>query len=295
MPDTLERIVKGWRRFILWPYSALVLLVGFLIPIYAFLVPLHHYTDDNNARAIALAFLCGASVGMTEISSRYRDEQMKAILSPDGLVYLLCNGAISTFAIILIFHFQQTLTAFAAFKGNPLSAAIAAGFGATAIMRARFAVVKGADGKDISIGPDIVISLLLAMIDRRIDRWRASRRQEIIADHFAKLKELGTVDEAGKYLLASLISFQNLSEPEKKELSDTIKGNKDLGYSENIQLAAMGYLFLTVVGEENFASVLDKAKKIQRTGVPPAPAPPPVPPPPVVPPVVVPPVVPPGA
>src|SRR5205807_2571209 len=138
-----------------------------------------------------------------------------------------------------------------------------AGFGATAIMRARFAVIKGADNKDISIGPDIVINLLLAMIDRRIDRWRAARRQAIITEHFDQLKALGTIDEASKYLLASLTSFQNLNEPEKKELADTIKGNKDLGYSDNIQLAAMGYLFLTVVGEENFDSVLAKAKLIR--------------------------------
>ena len=293
-PNDPARKLGIWRRFILWPYSALVVVVALLVPIYAFLVPLHHFTDDNNARALVLAFLCGGSVGMTEISSRYRDEQMKAILSPDGLVYILCNGAISTFALILVFHFSHTLEAFAAFRNNSLPAAIAAGFGATAIMRARFAVVKGADGKDISIGPDIVINLLLAMIDRRIDRWRAARRQEIVTAHFDQLKALGTVDEAGKYLLASLVSFQNLSAPEKKDLADTIKGNKDLGYSDNIQLAAMGYLFLTVVGEENFDSVLAKAKQIQGTPppsisplapppatpppVPPAAAPPPVPP-----------------
>jgi hypothetical protein len=283
-----------WKSFVLWPYSILILVVVCLIPIYVFLVPGHYYAEKNNVRALVLAFLCGGAVGMTEISSRYRDEQMKAILSPDGLLYILCNGAISTFALILIFHFSITLTAFTALKGNPLTSAIAAGFGATAIMRTRFAVIKGADNKDISIGPDIVINLLLAMIDRRIDRWRAARRQEIITDHFDKLKALGTVEEAGKYLLASLVSFQNLSEPEKKEFAAMIKANEK-GDSENIQLATMGYLFLTVVGEENFDSVLEKAKDIRGRGtLPPLPPPPAVAPPPVPPPAAPPPV-PPGA
>jgi hypothetical protein len=261
------------------PYFALALVGLLLVPIYLFLVPPELYAEPNSVRALVLAFLCGGAVGMTEISSRYRDEQMKAILSPDGLVYILCNGAISTFALVLIFHFRDTLEVLKVFKDNTLGAAIVAGFGASAIMRTRIAVIKGADNKDISIGPDIVINLLLAMIDRRIDRWRASQRQGIIARHIDRLKELGTVDEASKYLLASLISFQNLSEPEKKELSDTIRGNKELGYSQNIQLAAMGYLFLTVVGEENFDSVLAKAKQIQGTNLPPpVVGPPPVPP-----------------
>jgi hypothetical protein len=267
--------------------------VVFLLPVFIFLVPPHYYTDDNNARAMVLAFLCGAFVGLTEIASRYPDEQMKSILSPDGLVYLLCNGAISAFAIILIFHFRDTVPAFAGFRGNSLGAALAAGFGATAIMRTRFAVIKGSDNKDISIGPDIVINLLLAMIDRRIDRWRAAHRLNIISDHFKELRELGTIEDAGKYLGASLLSFQNLSVVEKQRITDIIENNKKLGYSDNIQMQALGFLFLTIVGEENFASVLAKAKQIQGAqGNPPvippvapvppasiaAPTPPPIPP-----------------
>lgn len=193
-----QDIRNTWQKFLAWPYSLLLLAIVFLIPIYLFLVPVHYYCEDGNARALILAFLCGAFVGLTEIASRYPDEQMKSILSPDGLVYLLCNGAISTFALILIFHFRNTVPAFASFKANSLGAAIAAGFGATAIMRTRLAVIKGSDNKDISIGPDIVINLLLAMIDRRIDRWRASHRLDMISEHFDELRALGPIDDAGR-------------------------------------------------------------------------------------------------
>lgn len=268
MPGPIRDV---WLKFTAWPYSLLVIGPILLIPVYLFLVPLHHYSDDHNTRAAVLAFLCGALVGVTEISSRYRDEQLKAVLSPDGLVYILFNGAISTFALILIFHFRYTVDALKVFQGRELAAAIAAGFGASAIMRTRLAVIKGADNKDISIGPDIVINLLLAMIDRRIDRWRSAHRIEIIAEHFDELKSLGSIDDASKYLRASLLSFQNLGEVEKKDLTDTIESNKRLGYSDNIQFAAMGFLFLTVVGEENFDSVLKKAKQFQGQTPPPSP------------------------
>jgi hypothetical protein len=237
--------------------------------IYIGLVPWHYYSDDHNVRALAIAFLSGALVGATEILSRYRDEQVKAILSPDGLLYVLFNGAVSTFALILIFRFENSVPGLSFFKGNSLTAAIAAGFGSTAIMRTRIAVIKGTDNKDVSIGPDIVINLLLSMIDRRIDRWRAARRQEIIATHFPQLKALGSIDQASQYLMSSLLSFQNLSDSEKQQFSDTVDRNKKGGSDVNVQFQALGFLFLTVVGEENFASALAKAKEIQGPAAPP--------------------------
>jgi hypothetical protein len=248
-----------------YPYATVILGLLCLAPIYFLLIPPHYYFDNwaSNARALGLAFLCGALVGLTEIASRYRDEQVKAITSPDGLVYILFNGAISTFALILLWHFRDN-AAFSFLRGNPLGAAIAAGFGATAVMRTRLAVIKGSDGKDVSIGPDIVLSLLMTMIDRRIDRWRSLRRQRIIAQYFGELRELGSIEQASEYLLGSLISFQNISETEKKEVNDQIdKNNKAEIHDPYIKLTTLGYIFLTVVGEENFDQVLKEAKNLQ--------------------------------
>lgn len=251
--------------FVAWPYATLLLALVCLAPIYLCLIPHHYYTDNGatNARGLGLAFLCGALVGLTEIASRYRDEQMKAITSPDGMVYILFNGAISTFALILIWHFQDN-PAFTVFRNNPLGAAIGAGFGATAIMRTRLAVIKGSDNKDVSIGPDIVLSLLMTMIDRRIDRWRSLRRQRIIAQYFDELKALGSTDDASEYLLGSLVSFQNIGETDKKEVNAQVQQNKAAKVRDpHIQLTTLGYIFLTVVGEENFDQVLKEAKNLQ--------------------------------
>ena len=263
--QTRESTLSGWKRLIARPYSTVVLGVLCLAPIYLLLIPAHYYFDNwaTNARALGLAFLCGALVGLTEIASRYRDEQIKAITSPDGMVYILFNGAISTFALLLIWHFRDA-PAFSFVKNNPLGAAIAAGFGATAIMRTRLAVIKGSDNKDVSIGPDIVLSLLMTMIDRRIDRWRSLRRQQIIAAYFNDLRSLGTIDDASEYLLASLVSFQNISEADKKEVNDQIQQNKSAKVRDPyIQLTTLGYIFLTVAGEENFDQVLKQAKDLQ--------------------------------
>jgi len=41
-------------------------------------------------------------VGLAEIASRYRDEPLKAVGSPYGLVYLFLNGYLSMLAFLLI-------------------------------------------------------------------------------------------------------------------------------------------------------------------------------------------------
>ncbi|HKP02625.1 MAG TPA: hypothetical protein VJU77_04600 [Chthoniobacterales bacterium] len=254
-----------WRSIAEWPFTTVVLGFVCLLPIYLLLIPWHYYTDNwaTNARALGVAFLCGALVGLTEIASRYRDEQVKAISSPDGLVYILFNGAISTFALMFVWYFHDN-PAFAMITKSPLGGAIAAGFGATAIMRTRLAVIKGSDNKDVSIGPDIVLSLLLTMIDRRIDRWRSLRRQRLIAQRFEDLKALGSIDDASEYLLGSLISFQNISETDKKEVNAQVQQNKAAKVRDPyIQLTTLGYIFLTVIGEENFDQALTEAKNLQ--------------------------------
>src|SRR3984893_17775334 len=218
--DDLPRPVRpSWLY-----YFPCLLWAAVLAAVYWVLVPRAHLVDDEHMRALALAFLFGGVVGVTEIASRYRDEQGKAVVSPDGVIYLLFNGAISTFALILIFHLQRH-NQFTSLQ-DPLVAAMVAGFGASAVMRTRLAVIKGSDNKEISIGPDIVINLLLSLIDRRIDRWRALVRQRIVADHLGTLKALGTVEQTTQYLFAALLAFQNLSEAEKQQFIDTIKANK---------------------------------------------------------------------
>jgi hypothetical protein len=265
MSAKFKNLGEAFGNFYGWPYFTLLVGVICLVPIYVSIVPWHYYSDAwaANARALGLAFLCGALVGLTEIASRYRDEQVKAITSPDGFVYILFNGAISTFALILIWHFRDN-PAFSALKNNPVGAALAAGFGATAVMRTRIAVIKGSDNKDVSIGPDIVLSLLMTMIDRRIDRWRSLVRHRIIEQSFGELRALGSIDDASEYLKAALNSFQNISDSDKKEVNAQIEQNKSANVRDPyIKLTTLGYIFLTIAGEENYYQVLREAKTIQ--------------------------------
>src|SRR5207245_1717227 len=97
------------------------------------LIPGITNSEMNQVRALAAAFLFGALVGLAEIASRYRDEPLKAVKSPYGLVYLFLNGYISLLAFLLIVKFPAI---FGTLSGNMFLAALSAGFGAMIVMRA---------------------------------------------------------------------------------------------------------------------------------------------------------------
>src|SRR2546421_2418776 len=86
-------------------YGFFFLLVAILVVIFLLLIPGITNSEMNQVRALAAAFLFGALVGLAEIASRYRDEPLKAVKSPYGLVYLFLNGYISLLAFLLIVKF----------------------------------------------------------------------------------------------------------------------------------------------------------------------------------------------
>src|SRR5262249_3212871 len=145
-------------------------------------------------RSVIWAFVFGGSVGMSEIVSRYRDEPLRAVWAPFGLIYIVVNGMLAVFALFVITRYPEK---FGFTAGQPVPAflsALLAGFGSMAVMRTRLMVLKGSDNKDISIGPDLVIKTLLQMVDQYIDRDRAANRLHIVTVNLGNLKML-----AGKF------------------------------------------------------------------------------------------------
>lgn len=259
------------RRRIARDYLLFGLLCLFLIAVGSWLVPWDQF--GGRWRPLVFAFMFGSLVGMSEIASRYRDEPLRAMASPFGLIYAVLNGSFSIAATFIILRFSNTFPGIAA-DGALL--AITAGFGATAVMRTRLAVIKGADGKDVSIGPDYVVNILMQAVDKNVDRHRAAVRQTIVVDHLRDIRTLGSFTTAADYLLASLNAFQNLDAAVKDSLTDVFEEYQKRTIPDDIKYLAMGFVFLTIVGERHFADVIDNAKRIQSAagagGAPPPPA-----------------------
>ncbi len=167
---------------------------------------------------VLLSFVIGASAGLSEIASRYRDEPFRAIANWYGASYLTVNGLASAAAYGLLLRYPKQILA--PIAGDPLMGALTAGFGAMAVLRSKFFIFRSDDGKEYPIGPSIVMETFLRVLDRKIDRLRASKRQQRV---FEKMKDITNFKSAADYLEASLLSFQNLSDEEKKEISSVLQ------------------------------------------------------------------------
>jgi hypothetical protein len=252
-----------WQKIAAWfrQWGPLIVLILFLIGASATLIPRDiWFLYPNRIRAVVAAFFFGGLVGISEIASRYRDEPLKAVMSPYGLIYCLLNGYIAVLAFFLIIHFPGT---FGSLSKNDFLAALTAGFGSTIVMRSRIAIIKTADGNEESVGPDYVIKIILQIIDTNIDRWRAVRRQVILGKNLAAIKKLGDFSTAWLYLSASLFAFQNLDDARKKTLRDTYNDYQtQKAGSEDIKRLGLGFIFLTLVGESNFSAVIENAANL---------------------------------
>jgi len=198
-------------------------------------------------------FVFGTLVGFSEILSRYRDEPLKATFTRFGLTYLAINGLISLAAFGLLLHYPAAI--FPKIAGDKFLAAAVAGFGAMSVMRSKLFSFRSDDGKEYPIGPSIVIDTILHVVDRKIDRQRASQREIHV---FSKLKDISDFDAASEYLTASLLSFQNLSQDEKREIAAVIQEYRDQkSWPPALKTMAVGFAFLTIAGEDNFDQIVD--------------------------------------
>ena len=63
--------------------------------------------------------------------------------------------------------------------------AAACGFGSSVILRAKLINLKLSDGKELALGPEIVIQTFLSVLDRELDRERAGKRWDKVRELFS--------------------------------------------------------------------------------------------------------------
>lgn len=231
---------------------------GFLKNIFRFFVGYNIY--------LLLCACFGASVGAAEILSRYKDEPFIAIMSPPGLRYLGLNAGMSLAAFYILYHFRQTVMI-----EDPLTMSVVAGFGAMVVMRSKFFNFKTEKGETYAVGPDAVLTTFLASVDRQIDRYRASRRQDLV---YEETQSVIDPQNAPEFLKTFLVSYQNLSNDERAFVDSEIKRIYEGAdfTSPRLKFMVIAFGFLNIMGEKNFKALVDQLKKYQSAPGTPAPA-----------------------
>ena len=205
--------------------------------------------------SIFATFLFGALVGLAEILSRYRDEPTLAAGTMAGISYLVFNGTISVVAFAILRAYPDKILP--AVSSDLFLCAVAAGFGAMVIFRSKLFTFKSADGNEYPIGPAIVLDTILKMIDSKIDRRRATDRQTRVFNAMFAIKDFPNVAD---YIGASLLSFQNLSAEDKKQIGSLINEYKTSSWPDSLKNIGLGFAFLTLAGEANFDIVVSNIK-----------------------------------
>jgi hypothetical protein len=206
-----------------------------------------------------LCFLLGVIVAAAEISSRYKDEPFLAMFSPPGQYYMLLNGLIALAAFGLLVKYKNSILP--NFIGNdPLIRSVVAGFGAMVVMRSKLLNLVSENGESQAVGPDAVFMQLLRSMDRQIDRYRSTRRQEIVYTESMNVKD---PDTATPFLSVFLNAFQNLSNAEKQAITQTSEQLKKTDLPKDLKLMAICFSYLNVIGEKNFYDIMKQLGKYQ--------------------------------
>lgn len=142
--------------------------------------------------------------------------------------------------------------------GDRLLTAIAAGFGAMAIMRSKFFSLRTNSGEKISVGLDADLSALLNAANAGVDRSRASRRLRLVFDEVESVKY---PDAGWDFLNVSLAAMQNLSNEEKRGLAEALANVQRQPYPAKLKLQAMCYGVLNLTGERVFSKLMFNLKR----------------------------------
>ena len=197
-----------------------------------------------------VVFVIGASVGATELLTRYRDAPFRPLLTPWGLVYALLNGGAAVLAYRLLGTFGVTFGQ----AGTPASQVYrvaVASLGAMAFFRTGLFTVRIGD-TDIPVGPNLVLQALLQALDRSYDRHRAAPRSV----HVNRIMAEVSFDRAAEALPSLCLGLmQNVSDAEQAEVGREIADLRAASMSDEAKRRVLGLTLMNLVGEK----VLERA------------------------------------
>lgn len=190
-------------------------------------------------------FTCaiGGMVGVAELVSRYRDEPLKLFVVPSAWLYILLNASASAAALLLARTYNWSLGA-----TDPASISVTqvllSGLGAMVVLRSHVFNLK-VDGRDVPVGPSVLLVALLGAADRGVDRVRAVSRSKMA---FEIMQDV-SFNAARKPLATySLSLLQNVSPSEQQGLSEAIDALARSDLTDTQKSLNLGLILMGLIG-----------------------------------------------
>lgn len=196
------------------------------------------------AETISVAAI-GAFAGAIELIGRYRDAPLRALRTSGALVYIGINIIAAVVGLLLL----QTLGSDLLQDIDPVKREIKqiliAGFGSIALLRATIFKLR-LNETDISVGPALLLDVLLASADRGVDRRRGSDR----ANEVAEVMKDVSFDRAITILPPFCLTLmQRLTQQEQEKISEQTKLIQDQpSIDPHVRSLMLGLLLMNLVG-----------------------------------------------
>lgn len=216
------------------------------------------------AQYVSVAFI-GASIGMGELVSRYKDDPYEALRNRHAITYVLINAIASLVALLTLKTLGNSSSAGQA-AAQRIGHTLAAGFGAMAILRSSaFTVRVGKD--DVSVGPSALLHILLSATDRAVDRARARVRAEQMA-RTMKAMSFDTIAQALPHLAFTMM--QNVTKDERDGLSEEIERLRKQEIDPVAKSICLGLTLSNIVGQGVVDAAVSALRETLREGGDPA-------------------------
>jgi predicted membrane protein len=221
----------------------------------------------------------GALLGAAELISRYRDDPWKTVFTVPGFAYLSTNIITSLAALYVIAILQMDFgvkpelglcqsedtscintATIQTSKHILLYQILLASFGAAAFFRSSVFNIKAGDSS-VSIGPAIIYDIIIAVIDRDVDRKRAQVRADVVDK---LIKGLDYSEASGELPTLCFGLMQNVKEEEQKQVKLAViaLNNNEQDLSEYNQLMMLGLILIEITGPEVLEKAIDKLRHI---------------------------------
>jgi hypothetical protein len=200
----------------------------------------------------------GAAVGLAELVTRYRDQPSALLGSISFWLYLLMNAGASAGALALIDVFGWN---FGVQDEAPraVTQVLVAGLAAMTLFRSSLFNLRIGE-EDVAIGPNAVLTSLLSVVDRAVDRRRAADRSKSIVATMS-----GVAFGKAKIALPAycLQLMQNVPLEEQQKLRTAVEALGLADMDDDLKALNLGLLLTNTVGPVVLtAAVRDLGSKI---------------------------------
>lgn len=201
----------------------------------------------------------GGAVGLAELVTRYRDQPSALFGSISFWLYLLMNAVASAGALALIDVFGWDF-GIADTAAREATQVLVAGLAAMALFRSSLFNLRIGD-EDVTIGPNAVLTSLLAVVDRAVDRRRAADRSKSITTTMSGVSFVKAKIALSAYCLQLM---QNVPLDEQQKLRTAVEALGLADMDDELKSLNLGLLLTNVVGPVVLtAAVRDLGSKIR--------------------------------